>query len=122
MSLGRYHIKNGTIIDLEGKLLGGAGRGTDKEKAGKGAKSPKPVDGTMQSAFRTLQLHHRKEETEQAAETDREAGAVMGEGEELRKQEAKAEAEQRKKTEKGLRREKETRFNEATSTNLEEIV
>jgi hypothetical protein len=45
----------------------------------------------------------------------------MGEREVLRKQAAKAEAEQRRKTEKGLRREQSARFNEEATSNLEEI-
>ncbi len=93
MSLAFYRIQNGTLIDLKGKLLGGAGGGVDKTKTGKGTKTPKPVDDPVQAAFRALQLQQRRETAEQAAEAHKEAGTVMGEGEELRRQAAKTETE-----------------------------
>jgi hypothetical protein len=113
--LGYYGVKQGSILDMEGGLRGGGG----KRKPAKVMQTP--IEDSTVAAFKALAIQRRKQDWAAAAEEDQRAGAVMGEGEETRKEVARKEQEKQKIIAKGLKREAEAKHNAKVSDNLEEI-
>ena len=112
-----YGVRQDSTLDVEiGGLRGGGG----KKKPARESQN-QTEDTTVASAFKALAIQRRQQERAAAAEEDKRAGAVMGEGEENRKEAAKKEHEKQKAIAKGLKREAAARQNAKVSDSLEEI-
>jgi WD40 repeat protein len=111
-----YGVRQDSTLDIEIRLRGGGG----KKKPTKESNN-QTEESTVTATFRALAIQRRQQERAAEAEEDMRAGAVMGEGEEHRKEEAKKEHEKRKAIAKGLKREATARQNAKVSDSLEEI-
>jgi hypothetical protein len=112
-----YGVRQDSTLDVEIRGLRGGG---GKKKQAKESQN-QSEESTVAATFKALAIQHRQQERAAAAEEDKRAGAVMGEGEENRKEAAKKEHEKQKALAKGLKREAAARQNAKVSDSLEEI-
>jgi hypothetical protein len=112
-----YGVRQDSTLEVEIRGLRGGG---GKKKPAKGNQQ-QTAESTVEATFKALAIRRRQQEREAEAEEDKRAGAVMGEGEEIRKEAAKKEHEKQRAITKGLKREAAARKNAKVSDNLDEI-